>query len=740
MKINVLILAVFFILLGIQVTSYAQTQVLEFEFDEDVTIAQDDDYTTQSTTLADTTDIDFFLRLKRNFQGVITFRFLVDGDIAEATMSTDTSRMLFFEQTSAALYTFTIPRSAITEEGDFEFTITTESIQSFAGTYEAASITLTLSVLSGEGKIPDRIIQIVGGNEQEEFVGNSLPFYLTVEVINEATWEIYSNVVVTYGIIEQPEGNSGAFLTNTSVLTDADGRARTVLHLGDTIGQYRIEASISDSDFDRVVFIATAILDDSVGVAFEDTESLDSIESLSQTTTTTDTEDVTYKFLLTNTGISNDTFDLTLTSDIENLTLSPTNIELEVDESQEVTLIIPRDDLTDVGTYDVIVTAISRNDITKVSEISIKTIVTILTDDGPTEVDLQLPLYAFVFSEFMFESEGGDDGLPQWIEVYNNSSSEKNLRGWKLQWKRLKPTLLDVTTTFQEDYIIPAQQSRLIVTSLGRHAGNINLSNDVVYQLDNMHPEELAQDNIENRNHLITRGGFSLKLLSPNDVLIDHISNLKQVEKLNEEIDDEELDDEELDDQIEWKLPLCLIDGIRTSVIRRFDEGIPREGTLRRGWRRAVDSKNLIVGNYYGNPNDLGTPGYRRGKPLPVELSHFSARLSKNEVVVNWVTESEFNNAGFNILRSTSPSENFTKINTRLIQGAGTTGERNEYQFIDKTAKPNVVYYYRIEDIDISGTSEVLKTQRLQGLVSPTNKVIINWGSLKTNSKAIPFH
>ena len=75
--------------------------------------------------------------------------------------------------------------------------------------------------------------------------------------------------------------------------------------------------------------------------------------------------------------------------------------------------------------------------------------------------------------------------------------------------------------------------------------------------------------------------------------------------------------------------------------------------------------------------SDLGTPGYRRGKPLPVELSQFSAKFVKNEVIINWTTESELDNAGFNIYRSTSQTQNFQRINTKLIQGAGTTGERN---------------------------------------------------------------
>ena len=335
------------------------------------------------------------------------------------------------------------------------------------------------------------------------------------------------------------------------------------------------------------------------------------------------------------------------------------------------------------------------------------------TNEGePTQPDLST--HRVVFSEFMFESEGGENSLPQWIEVYNNSSSETNLRGWKLQWKRLQPSLLEVATVFKEDFIIPAQQSRLIVTALGRHSGGGggHLSDEAVYQLHVLHAEELVQEDIANRNRLITRGGFSLKLINPNDVLIDQIGTLNE-------------------DKQTWQLHESLIDGVRSSLIRRFDKNVPRSGLERRGWRRAYDTKRLVAGLYYGHRHDLSTPGYRRGKPLPVELSQFSARFDKDRVVITWTTESELNNAGFNILRSTSPTKNFRPINPTLIQGAGTTGQRNEYQFIDKTAKPDVAYYYRLEEVDLSGTRAFFNTYRLRGVITPTHKRITNWGTLK---------
>ena len=66
-----------------------------------------------------------------------------------------------------------------------------------------------------------------------------------------------------------------------------------------------------------------------------------------------------------------------------------------------------------------------------------------------------------------------------------------------------------------------------------------------------------------------------------------------------------------------------------------------------------------------------------------------------------------------------------------MIQGAGTTGERNEYTWIDTTTKPNTVYYYRIEDVSHAGVRKQLATVRLRGFVSASGKLTTRWADLK---------
>ena len=119
-------------------------------------------------------------------------------------------------------------------------------------------------------------------------------------------------------------------------------------------------------------------------------------------------------------------------------------------------------------------------------------------------------------------------------------------------------------------------------------------------------------------------------------------------------------------------------------------------------------------------------------EPLPVTLSHFRAERIEVGVAIKWTTESEIDNAGFYLYRSETKDGEFKVVNPTMIQGAGTTGERNEYTWTDTTAKPNTLYYYRIEDVSYSGVREQLTTVRLRGLISANGKMTTQWADIKT--------
>ena len=90
--------------------------------------------------------------------------------------------------------------------------------------------------------------------------------------------------------------------------------------------------------------------------------------------------------------------------------------------------------------------------------------------------------------------------------------------------------------------------------------------------------------------------------------------------------------------------------------------------------------------------------------PLPVELSRFAADVTQQGITLNWRTESETNNVGFSIYRSTTKDGKFQKVG--FVSGQGSTPIAHDYTFTDKKAKQGETYDYFIEDVDIAGNTE----------------------------------
>ncbi len=87
--------------------------------------------------------------------------------------------------------------------------------------------------------------------------------------------------------------------------------------------------------------------------------------------------------------------------------------------------------------------------------------------------------------------------------------------------------------------------------------------------------------------------------------------------------------------------------------------------------------------------------------PIPVELSSFRVGTNCHSVELNWTTESESNNFGFEIQRS-EDSITFQRIGFR--PGRGTTSSPHNYQFVDINL-PSDKYYYRLKQIDTDGSA-----------------------------------
>ena len=347
-------------------------------------------------------------------------------------------------------------------------------------------------------------------------------------------------------------------------------------------------------------------------------------------------------------------------------------------------------------------------------------------------------------SEIMFTTDGSANEV-QWIELYNSSKTEAVAldadNGWSLIIENyIDPDSRDEPLSgeinFKDDgdvkTILP-NQTVLIVSSVGRNSDRNHFPSNRVFDVYAEVGDEFDM-NSKRDPFLNSTSGFYIELADGKDSTADEVGNFDlRSRRVN---------------QLAWELPMGRTeDGDRTSIIRRYrqysgrtgrysSEGVVQDGTEREGWIPAAntDFRDFSRDNstWYGSDTDYGTPGLRAGQALPVQLSQFRPdRTETGTVVIQWTTESEMDNAGFNILRSQTRTGEFKVINAQLIPGAGTTAERNTYTWTDTTTKPNVVYYYQIEDVSFDGEHQALATVRLRGLISAKGKLTTQWGELK---------
>ena len=338
--------------------------------------------------------------------------------------------------------------------------------------------------------------------------------------------------------------------------------------------------------------------------------------------------------------------------------------------------------------------------------------------NGAVKETAATPKGSVTFSEIMFDSGGGT--LPQWVELYNRSKTEVlNLNRWKLEIQNVDSEELIgrpiVRLTLGEKLLQP-NQTVLIVAGEARASSSAHLPADRIYNLFELHQKNLRVKTP--RDTFLSTEGLYLKLTDRDGKLVDEVGNTDG--------------DRRSDDAPAWALPVSDVEGARSSLIRRYDKGIALNGKERASWVLAANIRAIDGDLYYGHATDRGTPGWRAGGALPVELSRFSvARNDAGAVVLTWATESEVDNAGFNLRRSERRDGRFTLVNAALIAGAGTTGERQTYTFTDTSAKPGVEYYYQLEEVSFVGKPQLLSMRLLRGPVSAANRQLRTFGEVK---------
>ncbi len=379
------------------------------------------------------------------------------------------------------------------------------------------------------------------------------------------------------------------------------------------------------------------------------------------------------------------------------------------------------------------------------------------------------------------DGSGKNDG---WRMIVENHNSGK--------WATAREDKTVVTINLKDLFTyIPPNQTVLIVSDNARNSGTNTKIHFPSHRVASIWDTKKADFLMASRRDIFlnAKGGFYIKIVDGGGAVSDEVGNLDgEAADVRAGVP--------YDDPFGWTWPTDMANrNERTSLIRlRNDDGTPRAGTPIRpvdavaddpatdadetvdaveanptrgavlpmntkwrgngmvgmgqdmaqvpakyagyAWVHTVDVKKARAQDtWYGVDTDHGTPGHTTNTPLPVELSFFRpTALEDGKVVIQWTTESELNNAGFNILRSDSRDGEFKQVNEQMIQGKGTTGERSAYKWTDTSAKPGAVYYYQIEDVSFAGERKTLATTKLKGLISAKNKLTTTWGDLKSKN------
>lgn len=86
--------------------------------------------------------------------------------------------------------------------------------------------------------------------------------------------------------------------------------------------------------------------------------------------------------------------------------------------------------------------------------------------------------------------------------------------------------------------------------------------------------------------------------------------------------------------------------------------------------------------------------------PLPVEMSSFTSNVTGRNVDLNWATATETNNSGFEVERTITGANSWTKIG--FVTGNGTTSNPQSYSYTDRGLQTGN-YSYRLKQVDFNG-------------------------------------
>ena len=201
-------------------------------------------------------------------------------------------------------------------------------------------------------------------------------------------------------------------------------------------------------------------------------------------------------------------------------------------------------------------------------------------------------------SEIMFGSESRFTP-PQWIEISNTGAETVNMTGWKLtvqnaSRENLVDGPLNATIVFEDEFWGDAPRiwpNDIVLIVVDDDVNSGGFAEDQIFSM-----RWRGGLDISFWDTFMSSGGFLIQLIDRDGNVVDEAGNYDGNQTL-------------------WNLPYHfnrgkIRAGNRTSMIRRYVDGQPLDGTQAASWVPAVDL-NLTQHQltYFGHENDISTPG-----------------------------------------------------------------------------------------------------------------------------------
>lgn len=151
-----------------------------------------------------------------------------------------------------------------------------------------------------------------------------------------------------------------------------------------------------------------------------------------------------------------------------------------------------------------------------------------------------------------------------------------------------------------------------------------------------------------------------------------------------------------------------------------------KKGILSFWFIAALAGSVLAQGKFGGGDGSGSSSGSLPNQALPVALISFDATLQGADVLLEWSTASELNNAQFAIQRS-EDGRIFNSMDSVL--GSGVSVELKRYIYTDKQVKFGR-HYYRLKQVDFDGSVSFSKVVRVY---REEQKVVLLYPNPTTN-------